>query len=645
MESEGEAVNGDDYFNTAFARVIYDIDPNVANYIAYADDATLVGSSSSLDSPAGLSTPPADDEAYDAGSESQVSVDEEDDEDDEDDEATDEHEQTNDAAIADEPSHESTHFKIRDSPNMCGSLHTYLLTTVDSPFPLDIRLSPIENAGFGVFTLKELPPGFEVFRVIKPLVTAASDPDMVCDNCFLAPDLDIRPAGMAPDPPPVLHRCARCQCVKYCSKECQIAAWADHHSQECKHIDRARKRGGMKLRGGELAVDMIFSRILHKLAQGTFTDEERKALGNLISHHKRSLVGGLIDTNHTFWDTRAMTGGMGELPDMSVMEMFELYAKIEINAITIRHPISPGSGISVDPFVSMINHSCDPNIMFFFEGSQARFRTTRAIANGEELFIAYSEPTYEVNWRARDLHGTYNFLCGCPRCEREKNVQNGTPGYSALVKKVYLEIQEELASSISDIALSGSPEETEDTMRSIVIHALRVADLPCDLLPGDRWPEHLQPMIDIRTFIASVNQDFDDEYALKMLLKLCFVSFPAAYGGRTGTDWVKAFYLLVSTLRKYIEGLRPEITDWSLVRNVYVRKLADDAADCYGGDTGFVSVLMEHLRTERRTLTYGAARSRAFVDKFLINQQQLFTWAGIPDAVGVSLVHNGRDAI
>ena len=51
-------------------------------------------------------------------------------------------------------------------------------------------------------------------------------------------------------------------------------------------------------------------------------------------------------------------------------------------------------GLGLNVFASLMNHSCDPNAHYFFEGLGLRVRALRSIHPGEEIQISYLDPTY-----------------------------------------------------------------------------------------------------------------------------------------------------------------------------------------------------------------------------------------------------------
>lgn len=98
-------------------------------------------------------------------------------------------------------------------------------------------------------------------------------------------------------------------------------------------------------------------------------------------------------------------------------------------------------GVTLEPFISMITHSCNPNSRIIFEGKELRVRTLRDIAENEEISVDWvtrfgpnvrcRAPTADIwAWdpekstaaskyaysRREFLHKLYNIYCNCDLC-------------------------------------------------------------------------------------------------------------------------------------------------------------------------------------------------------------------------------------
>ena len=75
--------------------------------------------------------------------------------------------------------------------------------------------------------------------------------------------------------------------------------------------------------------------------------------------------------------------------------------------------------------VSLVNHSCDPNVeVVFSENSNAVFLCAlRGIPVNEELFISYVDEALPLDERQRLVKRNYDFTCTCDKCRVQKAVR------------------------------------------------------------------------------------------------------------------------------------------------------------------------------------------------------------------------------
>lgn len=75
------------------------------------------------------------------------------------------------------------------------------------------------------------------------------------------------------------------------------------------------------------------------------------------------------------------------------------------------------------PRVSMLNHSCDPNIRNCFDGKRLTIVATRDITEGEEVFNCYGPHWKLMSYQERQdtLRLQYNFECKCTKCEQRND--------------------------------------------------------------------------------------------------------------------------------------------------------------------------------------------------------------------------------
>ena len=88
--------------------------------------------------------------------------------------------------------------------------------------------------------------------------------------------------------------------------------------------------------------------------------------------------------------------------------------QIRVNAMEItsagkRDPCA----VVLDPLISIINHSCDPNAFCFLENGQIRLRSLKPVQGGDEITVSYTAPNTDVAARREFLGARHFFCCNC----------------------------------------------------------------------------------------------------------------------------------------------------------------------------------------------------------------------------------------
>jgi hypothetical protein len=70
-------------------------------------------------------------------------------------------------------------------------------------------------------------------------------------------------------------------------------------------------------------------------------------------------------------------------------------------------------GTTLNPVISLLKHSCEPNVFIFFEGNQLRVRSVKPLQAGEEMSRSYTWTEDSYFARQRDLLLQRDFRCDC----------------------------------------------------------------------------------------------------------------------------------------------------------------------------------------------------------------------------------------
>ena len=83
-----------------------------------------------------------------------------------------------------------------------------------------------------------------------------------------------------------------------------------------------------------------------------------------------------------------------------------------------RYSANEDIGAGVYPFLSLVNHSCNPNVVRHSVGHVTVLRVLRSIRSGQELLdnYGYHYATHTVAERSKALKSQYYFVCGCVPC-------------------------------------------------------------------------------------------------------------------------------------------------------------------------------------------------------------------------------------
>ncbi|OQV21084.1 hypothetical protein BV898_04848 [Hypsibius exemplaris] len=101
-------------------------------------------------------------------------------------------------------------------------------------------------------------------------------------------------------------------------------------------------------------------------------------------------------------------------------EFLRIFGCLQINCFGIRSPflIGVGEGLYLGP--SVIDHSCEKNAVFLFQGTQILIKAIAPIASLSEARISYTELFVPMGVRNRRFKNGYYFECSCRLCCDEK---------------------------------------------------------------------------------------------------------------------------------------------------------------------------------------------------------------------------------
>lgn len=97
-----------------------------------------------------------------------------------------------------------------------------------------------------------------------------------------------------------------------------------------------------------------------------------------------------------------------------------------MNAFTLTSAFSLFRGIYLHPITARFNHSCDANAYYSFAYGKIYVTAIRDIEKDEQIFVPYTDCTFSVGTRRRDLLERFKFQCNCTKCLDETKTLSAT---------------------------------------------------------------------------------------------------------------------------------------------------------------------------------------------------------------------------
>eukprot|EP01059_Diplonema_ambulator_P002942 TRINITY_DN12583_c0_g1_i1.p1 TRINITY_DN12583_c0_g1~~TRINITY_DN12583_c0_g1_i1.p1 ORF type:complete len:378 (+),score=51.25 TRINITY_DN12583_c0_g1_i1:109-1242(+) len=119
------------------------------------------------------------------------------------------------------------------------------------------------------------------------------------------------------------------------------------------------------------------------------------------------------------FDRRELTPDDREkYPEVLIDELNHLYNIITCNTFRVED-VTGSNEVSFAIFLktSRINHSCDPNCLYYFKDGVIYIRTIKNIPKNTEITIAYCNEYLTRTERRTHLLKNYHFNCDCNRCK------------------------------------------------------------------------------------------------------------------------------------------------------------------------------------------------------------------------------------
>jgi SET domain len=177
-----------------------------------------------------------------------------------------------------------------------------------------------------------------------------------------------------------------------------------------------------------------------------------------------------------------------------------------INSITLVSPSFDQIGMTFDPTVAMLNHSCNPNAAIVFDENMLSVRSIRDITEGEQVTISYIDNTFKRARRRRELREKYYFECHCKGCEPANGNFTGRDSWLCDKQNCQTLIPEPTSKGeFKCPKCHSAPLVTLDQLRSLENKALTVLESPpaSDLKVSEALNDILLPTLQTLTSCPS----------------------------------------------------------------------------------------------------------------------------------------------
>ncbi|RWS02899.1 SET and MYND domain-containing protein 4-like protein [Dinothrombium tinctorium] len=238
--------------------------------------------------------------------------------------------------------------------------------------------------------------------------------------------------------------CFDCDQVLFCSQECRKAA-KTYHKYECNYCQHLIDIIGVAY----LVIRIIFATDIEDILKAATTDLDETSTENEICNNYQSIFR-LLDHEKDHGSEEQIYYVLMSLFILITIEnkkyveksnqpkllyailrhcqqlstnLISIYAQEITNDMGNKISVKESSiGYGIYPNICLFNHSCEPNTVTFYNGSQITIRTSCEIKSGDELCFCYG-PTVSkmsLNDRQKFLRKQYYFDCDCKGCNSRK---------------------------------------------------------------------------------------------------------------------------------------------------------------------------------------------------------------------------------
>ena len=246
----------------------------------------------------------------------------------------------------------------------------------------------------------------------------------------------------------------------------------------------------------------------------------------------------------------------------------------------------------------MLNHSCDNNARWVFEGTELRIRAKRNVPTGQEITIGYVSDGGDYIGRRESLKKGWHFNCTCELCKKGPIAPQGE------LRDRFVELNE------SDCNI----EEVQNLIEDIKKAGFGLDAWPMRLLHNTAWVCHMG--------------DGNWEGVMKALLTLCFVIEPSKSSFAETEEKLDTMHHLINLIqtRSFKEIDRRVVVDiWGFLR----AKRVADMETFFGADSHVAKFERETYDGRDNEWMHWSHQKIQAGESYQRSLKELLGWAGI----------------
>ncbi|CAL7933351.1 unnamed protein product [Xylocopa violacea] len=316
----------------------------------------------------------------------------------------------------------------------------------------------------------------------------------------------------------------------YCSEECKAMEWTKYHDAECAVFPSMLKMnfGKIDLLSLRLAIQAVreatsIEELRKELKEvdswddprtkgfcknGIFASDKYRSLLGLVTNTEKRSVQDLfrrsLDASFILYFLATCTNMFGSPLQKDLSMLIKNVDVTFVGGLILRHqqmiPSNVHSfseerdlgvverGTAVMPFLSLINHSCSPNVSRHSRSKHIVMYAIYPIEKGEQIFDNYGQH-YAItprNERQKRLLKQYYFECNCLPCQEDWPLYYNLKSFTSLVKKKEDEIKIihalQKMNKYVDIATEGNilDENIVDGLLKMIEVLYDLVPMPCE---------------------------------------------------------------------------------------------------------------------------------------------------------------------